>query len=185
MTLVRLIEDWRKTMDDGCTAAILSTDMSKAFDSLHPTLLLAKLEAYGLSQSALNLMSSYFSDRLSRTRISNITSTWAETKRGCPQGSALGPLLWNIYQNDLFYVKMKSSLPMIYCSHQNPEQAMSELRKDRKIASKYGMTDTNFFKGNLSKYNTMVITKQPNQQLYVETDGFTIKQVEDLKLLQS
>ena len=56
-------------MGDGCTAAILSTDMSKAFDSLHPMLLLAKLEAYGLSQSALSLMNSYFCDRLNRTRI--------------------------------------------------------------------------------------------------------------------
>ncbi|KAK3736135.1 hypothetical protein QZH41_004642 [Actinostola sp. cb2023] len=69
-TLVRLVDDRKKGMHDGCTsAAILSTDMSKAFDSLHPTLLLAKLKAYGLSQSALNLMSSYFSGRENKNKI--------------------------------------------------------------------------------------------------------------------
>ena len=141
-TLVRLVEDWKKGMDDGCTSAILSTDMSKAFDSLHPTLLLAKLKAYGLSQSALNLMSSYFSGRENRTRLGPITSDWAETKRGCPQGSSLGPLLWNIYQNDFFYAERKSNFSMyaddhqIYCSDKIPEHAIRELKNDGKNASK-------------------------------------------------
>ena len=82
---------------------------------------------------------------------------------------------------------MKSNLFMyaddhqIYCSHKNPELAMRELRKDGNTASKW--YDANFLKGNLSKYNTIVITKQPNQHLDVQIDGFTIKQVEDLKLL--
>lgn len=174
-------------MDDGCTSAILSTDMSKAFDSLHPTLLLAKLEAYGLSQSALNLMNSYFSGRENRTRMGPITSGWAETRRGRPQGSSLGPLLWNIYQNDLFYTERKSNLStyaddhQIYSSHKNPEQALSDLKKDGKNASKW--YKENFLEGNLSKYNTMVISKQPKQQLDVEIDGVRIKQVEDLKLV--
>ena len=186
-TLVRLIEDWKKAKDDGCTTAILSTDMTKAFDSLHPTLLLAKLKAYGLSQCALDLMSSYFSDRVNRTRMGTITSNWVETKRGCPQGSSLGPLLWNIYQNDLAYVEMRSNLPMyaddhqIYCFDKDPEQALRELKKDGKNASKW--YKENFLEGNLNKYNIMVITKQPKQQLDVEIDGFRIKQAEDLKLL--
>jgi hypothetical protein len=69
----------------------------------------------------------------------------------------------------------------IYCSHINPEQALCDLKKDRKTASKW--YDENFLEGNLSKYNTMVISKQPKQQLDVEINGFRIKQVEDLKLL--
>ena len=72
--LIRLIEDWKIGMDQVYTAAILSTDMSKAFDSIHPMLLLAKLKAYGLSQEALSLMRSYFSDRRNRTKLGNVTS---------------------------------------------------------------------------------------------------------------
>jgi hypothetical protein len=56
----------------------------------------------------------------------------------------LFPLLWNIYQNDIFYeVEMKSNFSMyaddhqIYCSHINPEQALCDLKKDGKTASKW------------------------------------------------
>ena len=47
-TLVRLVEDWKQAIDTGKTVGVLSTnlDMSKAFDTMHPTLLLAKLQAY-------------------------------------------------------------------------------------------------------------------------------------------
>ena len=92
----------------GRTVGILSTDMSKAFDSLHPTLLLAKLK--GFSQSTVKLMRSHFTDRVNRTRVDQAVSSWREINRGGPQGSALGPILWNIYQNGLFYIQLKSRL---------------------------------------------------------------------------
>ena len=101
-TLIHLTEDWKHAADKGHAPVVLSTDMSKAFDSLHPNLLLAKLKAYGLSDPSLGLMPSYFDDRGNRTRVGNYTSAWKAAKRGWPQGSSLGPLLWNVYQNDLF-----------------------------------------------------------------------------------
>ena len=54
-TLIRLTEDWRHAADKGHASVILSIDTSKAFDSLHPNLLLAKLKAYGLFDSALSI----------------------------------------------------------------------------------------------------------------------------------
>jgi len=59
-TLVSLIELWRLAKVDNrqCTC-ILSTDMSKAFDSLHPPLMLSKLKAYGFEDNAINLLRSY------------------------------------------------------------------------------------------------------------------------------
>ena len=82
-TLIRLTEDWKHAADKGHASVILSTDMSKAFDSLHPNLLPAKLKAYGLSDPALGLMRSYFDDRENRTRVGNYTSDWKAVKRGC------------------------------------------------------------------------------------------------------
>ena len=61
-------------------------------------MLLTKLVAYGLSKDDLSLTRSYFSDRKNRTKLDHITSRWEEVRRGCPQGSSLGPLLWNVYQ---------------------------------------------------------------------------------------
>ena len=117
-TLVRLVEDWKQALDYKLTVGVLSTDMSKAFDSMWPPLLLSKLKAYGLSNQSLALMESYFEDRKNRVRLGNVKSEWKTAKRGCPQGSALGPVLWNIYQNDLFYSAIRAQLNTYVDDHQ-------------------------------------------------------------------
>ena len=49
------------------------------------------------------LNDSYFTDRHCRVKLGSVVSEWEKVSRGCPQESAFGPLLWNIYQNDLTY----------------------------------------------------------------------------------
>ena len=72
-------------------------------DKLMFRLLLAKLSAYGFSLGAIKLIKSYFSERLQRTNINGNFSTWNEIFTGVPQGSILGPLLFNIFINEIFY----------------------------------------------------------------------------------
>ena len=66
-------------------------------------MLLAKLNAYGFDNSSLNFIGSYLKDRKQRTKVGHSYSTWIELKFGVPQGSILGPLLFNILFNDIFY----------------------------------------------------------------------------------
>ena len=80
-------------MDNKECGAVLSTDMGKAFEELHHALMIKKLEAYGFSDISLGLMRSYFIELKNCVKIRNMTSTWKDQLRSCPQSSPLGPLL--------------------------------------------------------------------------------------------
>ena len=186
-TLVRLIEDWKLALDKNKAVAVLSTDMSKAFDSMYPPLLLAKLQAYGLSCHSTTLLKSYFEDRKNRVRLGNVTSGWKTINRGCPQGSALGPVLWNIYQNDLFYEDIESQLSMyaddhqLYSSNEDVEKVTKVLEQDGRTTAEWYRG--NHLEGNLSKYEVMVLARSKQDVRDVVIDDFTISQTEQFKLL--
>ena len=72
-----------------------------AFDTLNHRILLAKLKGYGLQPTALKQMENYLTGRFQRTKVSNSYSSWFEIMASVIQGLILGPLLFNIFLNDL------------------------------------------------------------------------------------
>ena len=85
-------------------------DLGKAFDSVCHPFLLAKLKAYGFTYDALEIMTAYLVGRRQRVKLDSVHSTWRTIKTGVPQGSLLGPLLFNVYVNDLNYFITNTSL---------------------------------------------------------------------------
>ena len=90
-TLLRLIEKWKMDLDSRQVVGVLSSDMSKAFDSVSPPLLIKKLESYNFLGSTLNLLCFYFSHSQNRIKLGSVTSRWKNTIRGCPLGSLFVP----------------------------------------------------------------------------------------------
>ena len=164
--------------------------MSKAFDSMVPSLPLKKLESYGLAEDSLRLITSYFEQRQNRVKLGNIRSEWKETTRACPQGSAFGPMLWNIFQNDLVFKIMHSQISMYaddyqsYYSGENGNEVEMRLNKDIKTASQW--YKDNHLKANKNKYQAMVIqnSKKSNIKIKVMADeNNEAEQTRCLKLL--
>ena len=99
--LLVLIEKFKEAIDTGNKFGALLTDFSKAFESLDHSVLVAKLHWYGLSPLSLNLIFSYFSNRIHGTKIKECFSNRLKIKYGVPKGSILGPLLFNTNSNSI------------------------------------------------------------------------------------
>ena len=135
-------------------------DLSKAFDCVNHGLLIAKLSAYGLNMDALELIRSYLSNRQQRVKINSSFSDWKEIKIGVPQGSVLGPLLFNVFVNDIFWFAHRTKIcnyaddTTIFACHPDFDTVIKQLEEDSSVIVKW--FSDKFLKLNDGKCHLMI-----------------------------
>ena len=142
-SLLKMIKNWGKQLKNGEKVGVIFMDLSKVFGKISHSLLLAKLKVYGFSIKALSLLQSYLCNRFQRSIITSSFSSWNEMISGIPEGSILGPLLFNILLNDIFLFISKCQLcnyadeNTFYKSGKNMQKIKNDLQMDFMILHKW------------------------------------------------
>jgi hypothetical protein len=189
--LVYVTDMWRKALDNNMFVGALLMDLSMAFDCLPHSLLIAKLMAYNVSESACTLLASYLTSRRQRVKVGDEKSQYMDLRKGIPQGSGLGPLIFNIFMNDIFFF-IKHCFLINYADdntitmyNENLTTVINALKYDANIA-------VNWFKYNHMKANPakfQVIFLQPAWKkdvilpTYFDISDQNIEVSNDVKLL--
>ena len=135
-SIFRLLQKWQNALDNKKVIGTILMDLSKAYDCIPHDLLLAKLSAYGFSDKSLVFIKSYLSSRKQRVKIGSEFSEWLNILIGVPQGSILGPLLYNFSLNDIFLFVKNSELcnfaddNTLYACDVSFEKVISRLTQD-------------------------------------------------------
>ena len=166
--ILKTIDDWKLAMDKGKIVGTVMIDLSKVFDSIDHSFLLAKLSAYGVYGTELMLFTNYLGRR-QRVVLNGVASEWGSVTNGVPHRSILGPLMFIIFINDLpdvvkhCTVNLYADDTAIYASDEDPGTVGSELEQDLQRVSNW--IATNGLRMNISKTQLMVLSSRKKQWL--------------------
>ena len=134
--IITLVERVEKALDTGKVVVGVFLDLKKAFDTVNHTILLHKLEKYGIQGIVLKWFSSYLSCRRQYVQYDGCKSDVKQITHGVPQGSILGPLLFILYINDfsrasdLFFSKIFADDTSVFIEGTHLEQMIHIINEE-------------------------------------------------------
>ena len=144
-----MFEIWKEDADNNKALDALWNDL---FDCLSHDLLIAKLHAYSLDIDSLNILQDYLSNRKQRTKVDSFYSPWEAIVSGLPQGSILGPLLFNVSMCDMFLI-LKTTYFTGYADYRKPFVVRDNIADVVKALEEIGGNLLNWFSNNEMKIN--------------------------------
>lgn len=184
--ILQMIGQWNQCLDTGGVIGAVLMDLSKAFDCIDHELLLAKLSAYGINPTSLNLIKCYLNNRFQRTKVGSTYSSWKKIRKGVPQGSILGPLLFNIFLNDIFYFVKKTSIcnfaddNTLYSCADTCTEVKMNLESD--VAVTLDWYTQNLLVANPTKFQMLVLGKV-DTPVTIQLGNFVLTSTESVELL--
>ena len=169
---IRITEKWKKCIDDSGTIVAILMDLSEAFHCIPHDLLIAKPHAYGIRINTLELLFSYLTNRKQRVKVNESFSAWVKIIVGVSQGYILGPLLFNIFLNDLFVAIEDDDLcnsaddNTLYKCCKSADEAKQKMESQCTLIIRWFVD--NSMKINAEKCHAIVLSKDPIE------DNFTV-----------
>ena len=182
--LLAMLEKWKRSVNNSKMFGALLTNLLKAFDYLGHELLIARLNAYGFSLTALKLVHNSLSNIRKRTKINSTYSSLLEIIFGVPQGSILGSLLFNIFLIDLFFINEDTDITSYandntpYVIADNIDGIIKSLEEASEFFSK--CFNDNLMKINVGKCHLLV---SANNTFKIKIGNFDITNSKSEKLL--
>jgi hypothetical protein len=190
MALLNLTDRITNELDCGNHSLGIFIDLSKAFDTLDHSILLSKLQHYGVRGTACDWFTSYLQNRKQFVNIGSEVSDTRIIKCGVPQGSILGPLLFILYINDIVNVSDLCSLILfaddtnIFLSNNNLKSLIDTANIE--LAKFSTWFKANKLSLNVKKTNFIIFrnkNKQIDNDIEIKIDNAAISQVANTKFL--
>jgi hypothetical protein len=192
--IISICDKWFSEIENKNIVVAVFLDLKRAFETIDRQILIEKLQyQYNITGTVLEWFKSYLSNRKQKVKYGDILSDDILVEYGVPQGTVLGPLLFNLYVNDIVKhvkycnISMFADDTMLYKSGKNIENIITEINED--LMSIYHYLCSNSLSVNVNKSKYIIFQNRYSQSeinnigMTVQINKIVLERVNEIKYL--